>query len=249
MTAALLEGRVALITGGSRGLGAAIAREYAAAGATGSVVDLEAGHAPAGWNALTADVTAEETVAAAVAATVERFGRLDVVVANAGVVPPWSATDELDLAELDAVFAVNVRGVAATLKHGVAALRERGGSIVVMASLNAWRAHRSQPIYTASKHAVLGLLRTAALDVGRDGIRVNGIAPGPIATDALRARLERRAASGGLAVEHALDEAAEGTALGRMATEEDVARAALFLASDLSSGITGVLLPVDGGVA
>ena len=253
MTSGLLAGRVAFVTGGSRGLGAAIAREYAAAGAAGSVADLEVGDAPVGWAALSADVRAEETVAAAVAATVERFGRLDVVVANAGVVPPWSDTAELDLEQLDAVFAVNVRGVAATLKHGLVALRrhagERAGSIVVMASLNAWRAHRSQPIYTASKHAVLGLLRTAALDGGRYGIRVNGLAPGPIATDALRARLAQRAASGGLTVDAALEEAAQGTALGRMASEEDVARAALFLASDLSSGITGALLPVDGGVA
>ena len=237
-----------LVTGGSRGLGAAIVREYDGAGGTGSVVDLEVGNAPTGWASLAADVTVEATVAAAVAGTIERFGRLDVVVANAGVVPPWTDTAELDLEQLDAVFAVNVRGVAATLKHGVAALSARGGSIVVMASLNAWRAHRSQPVYTASKHAVLGLIRTAALDVGRHGVRVNGLAPGPIATDALRARLEDRAAAGGLAVGDALAGAAQGTALGRIATEKDVARAALFLASDLSSGITGALLPVDGGI-
>lgn len=247
--AGLLEGRVALVTGGSRGLGAAIARELAAAGATGSVIDLQEGAAPASWESLAADVRDEGTVAAAVAATVERFGQLDVVVANAGIVPPWSDTAELDLEQLDAVFAVNVRGVAATLKHGLAALRERGGSIVVMASLNAWRAHRSQPVYTASKHAVLGLIRTAALDGGREGVRVNGLAPGPILTEALRARFETRAAEGGLPVEEAIAQAAAGTALGRMATAEDVARAALFLASDLSYGITGALLPVDGGVA
>jgi NAD(P)-dependent dehydrogenase (short-subunit alcohol dehydrogenase family) len=245
----LLTGRFALVTGSSRGLGAAIGRELAAAGATGAVVDLEESSAPEGWISVTADVRVEADVEEAVRRTVERFGRLDIVVANAGVVPPWSDTDELDLDELDAVFATNVRGVAATLKHGVAALRERGGAIVVMASLNAWRAHPSQPIYTASKHAVLGLLRTAALDAGRHGIRVNGLAPGPILTDALRERLERRAASGGLSVDAALAEAAAGTALGRIATEEDVARAALFLASDLSSGVTGALLPVDGGIA
>ncbi len=251
---ALLDGRVALVTGGSRGLGAAIARAFAAAGATGAVADLEAGAAPDGWHALAADVSVEAEVEAAVAETVERFGRLDVVVANAGIVPAWSDTAELDLEQLDRVFAVNVRGVAATLKHGVRALRDHaggdgGGSIVVMASLNAWRAHPSQPVYTASKHAVLGLLRTAALDAGRHGIRVNGLGPGPILTDALRDRLERRAAEGGLPFEEALAQAAAGTALGRMATEEDVANAALFLASDLSAGITGALLPVDGGIA
>ena len=226
-----------------------MARELAAAGALGAVVDLAEGPAPDGWISLVADVRDEATVAAAVAATAERFGRLDVVVANAGIVPPWSDTTELDLDQLDEVFAVNVRGVAATLKHGVAALRDRGGSVVVTASLNSWRAHPSQPVYTASKHAVLGLLRTAALDAGRHGVRVNGLAPGPIFTDALRARLEARAAEGGLPVEEALAQAAAGTALGRIATEEDVARAALFLASDLAAGITGVLLPIDGGIA
>jgi NAD(P)-dependent dehydrogenase (short-subunit alcohol dehydrogenase family) len=244
----LLAGRIALVTGGSRGLGAAIARELAGAGAAGAVVDLAEAPAPEGWISLTADVRVEAEVAQAVQRTVEQFGRLDIVIANAGIVPPWSDTDELDLDQLDEVFSINVRGVAATLKHGVAALKERGGAIVVMASLNAWRAHPSQPIYTASKHAVLGLLRTAALDAGRYGIRVNGLGPGPILTGALRERLERRAADGGLAVEQALADAAAGTALGRMATEEDVARAALFLASDLSSGITGALLPVDGGI-
>jgi NAD(P)-dependent dehydrogenase (short-subunit alcohol dehydrogenase family) len=244
----LLAGRVALVTGGSRGLGAAIARELAGAGAVGAIVDLAEAPAPEGWSSLVADVRVETEVERAMRDAVERYGRLDVVVANAGVVPPWSDTDELDLDQLDEVFSINVRGVAATLKYGVAALKERGGAIVVMASLNAWRAHPSQPIYTASKHAVLGLLRTAALDAGRYGIRVNGLGPGPILTGALRERLERRAADGGLPVEQALGDAAAGTALGRMATEEDVARAALFLASDLSSGITGALLPVDGGI-
>ena len=239
---------MALVTGGSRGLGAAIARELAGAGSAGAVVDITDAPAPEGWSSLRADVRVEDEVAQAVHRTAEEFGRLDVVVANAGVVPPWSETDELDLDQLDEVFSTNVRGVAATLKHGVAALKERGGAIVVMASLNAWRAHPRQPIYTASKHAVLGLLRTAALDAGRFGIRVNGLAPGPILTDALRERLESRAAAGGVPFEQALAEAAAGTALGRMASEDDVARAALFLACDLSSGITGALLPVDGGI-
>jgi NAD(P)-dependent dehydrogenase (short-subunit alcohol dehydrogenase family) len=244
----LLEGRVALVTGGARGLGAAIADTFAAHGAEGAVADVEAGTPPHGWTALAADVTVEESVAAAVASTLERFGRLDVVVANAGIVPPWTETDALDLDELDRTLAVNVRGVAATLKHAVPALRERGGSIVVMASLNAHRAHPRQHAYTASKHAVVGLARAAALDLGRFGIRVNALAPGPILTDALRSRIEGRAAGGGLPVEEALRQAAD-TALGRMATEEDVARAALFFASDLSSGVTGAVLPVDAGLA
>ena len=244
----MLAGRVALVTGGGRGLGAAIARTLAAAGALGSVVDLGAGDAPEGWAALTADVTVEAELDRAVAETVERFGRLDVVVANAGVVPPWSEVAELDLEALERTLAVNVRGVAVTLKLAARALgRAGGGSIVVTASLNSWRAAPAQAAYTASKHAVLGLVRAAALDLGPSGIRVNAIAPGPVATDALRERLARRAVGGGLPVEEALAQLAEGTALRRMVSEDEVASAALFLASDLSSGITGALLPVDGG--
>jgi NAD(P)-dependent dehydrogenase (short-subunit alcohol dehydrogenase family) len=164
-------------------------------------------------------------------------------------VPAWTETAELDLGELDRVLAVNVRGVAATLKHAVPSLKERGGSVVVMASLNAHRAHPRQHLYTVSKHAVLGLARSAALDLGRFGIRVNALAPGPVATDALLERIALRAAAGGLPVGDALDEAAAETALGRMVTEDDVAGAALFLASDLSAGITGTLIPVDAGLA
>ena len=244
----LLHGRVALVTGGARGLGAAIARTFAAHGALGAVLDLEADAGPHGWMTSTADVTDEEQIEQVVADVVARFGALDVVVANAGVVPPWSATDELDLAALEDTLAVNVRGVAVTLKHGSRPLRESGGSIIVMASLNSWHAAPAQGSYTASKHAVLGLARTAALDLGRYGVRVNAIAPGPVATAALRERMAQRAAEGGLSVDDAMHEAAQSTALGRMVTEDEIAAAALFLASDLSSGITGALVPVDAGM-
>ncbi|MBM3678636.1 MAG: SDR family oxidoreductase, partial [Actinobacteria bacterium] len=197
---------------------------------------------------LGADVTDDAQVAAAVDAAVERLGRLDAVVANAGVVPPWSTVDELDLEALDRTLAVNVRGVAVTMKHVARALRGHGGAIVAMASLNAWHAAPAQASYTASKHAVLGLVRAAALDLGRHGIRVNAIGPGPVATEALMGRLAHRASTGGLTVEEAVAAAGRGNALGRMVTEDEVACTALFLASDLASGITGAFVPVDGCV-
>ena len=243
----LLPGRVALVTGGARGLGAAIARAFATAGAVGAVVDLEIGACPDGWVSSVADVTIEAQLEEAVADTVSQFGRLDAVVANAGVVPPWSDAADFDLEALDLTLEVNVRGVAVTLKHGGRALRRAGGSIVVTASLNSWHAAPAQGAYTASKHAVLGLVRAAALDLGPHGVRVNAIAPGPVATEAFVQRLARRAENGGLPVDEALRQAAAANALGRMVTEDEVAGTALFLASDLSSGVTGALVPVDAG--
>jgi len=236
-----LMGRRALVTGGASGIGAAIATRFAEEGATGVVFDVADADPPDGWSARRVDLRDEAAVSAAL------DGTLDIVVAAAGIVPPWSRVAELDLAQWDEVFAVNTRGVAATLKHAAPRLRD-GGAIVVVASLNSWRGDPNLAVYAASKHATLGLVRSAALDLGGRGIRVNAIAPGPIATDALLERMRRRSEAGGLSVDDALAAAAAGTSLGRIATVDDVANAALFLASDLAGGITGHLLPVDGGL-
>lgn len=244
----LLVGRRVLVTGGAHGLGAAIVARMAAEGATGFVVDLPAaldGAQPEGWRELAADVRSETSVRNAFATAAER--PLDVVVACAGIVPPWTSIAKLDVERWDATFAVNARGVAITLREAARHVVD-GAAIVVMASLNGWRGDPHVAGYVASKHAAVGLMRAAALDLGRRNIRVNALAPGPIATEALLGRMRDRAAAGGLTVEEALAAAAEQTALGRIATAQDVAAAALFLASDMSTGITGHLLPVDGGV-
>lgn len=247
---ALLAGKVALVTGGAQGLGRAIAEGFAAAGARGLLFDRlpAADSLPDGWRFESGDVATEDDVARAVARVQEEFGRLDAVVANAGVVPPWHDTEAIDLAEWDRVFAVNARGVMATIKHAVPVMKQQGGSIVAMGSTNSWIGHARQAAYTASKHAVLGIVRAAALDVGRFGIRVNALCPGPVATAALLDRVRRRADAGGATVEETLSRYGD-TALGRMATTEDVVGAALFLTSDLSSGVTGHLIPVDAGLA
>jgi NAD(P)-dependent dehydrogenase (short-subunit alcohol dehydrogenase family) len=249
----LLEGRVALITGGSRGLGLAIAKRFTAEGAVGHLLDLARTSAgvqlPAGFTAAAVDVSDETTIEAAMQSIVREHGRLDVVIANAGLVPPWRETEALDMAEWDRVMAVNVRGVAATIKHATPVMKTNGGAIIVMASINAYLAHPRQMLYTASKHAALGIVRAAARDLGRFGIRVNGIAPGPIATDALLDRIRTRAQNGGPSEQEALAALAADNALARLATADEVAKAVLFLASDLASGISGELLPVDAGLA
>jgi NAD(P)-dependent dehydrogenase (short-subunit alcohol dehydrogenase family) len=244
----LLEGKVALVTGGAQGLGRAIAEGFAAAGARGLLFDPQPapGPSPAGWTFWKGDVSHEDDVVRVMAQIRAEFGSLDVAVANAGVVPPWHDTDAIDLAEWDRAFAINARGVMATIKHAVPLMKQRGGSIVAMGSTNSWIGHARQAAYTASKHAVLGIVRAAALDLGRFGIRVNALGPGPVATEALLARIRRRAEAGGVPVEETLRRYSD-TALGRMSTAEDVVGAAIFLASDLSSGITGHLIPVDAG--
>jgi len=244
----LLDGQRAVVTGGASGIGDAIARRFAEEGAQGVALDLPAPAAawdpPPGWRAAPVDVRDEDSIAEALAGV----GGIDVLVAAAGVVPPWRSVAELDLAEFDDVLAVNTRGVAATLKHAAPRLLD-GAAVVMIASLNSWRGDPNLAAYAASKHAVLGIARSAALELGGRGIRVNAVAPGPVATRALLERMRRRAAEGGLPVEEALERAAADTALGRIASIDDVAGATLFLASDLAAGVTGHLLPVDGGLA
>lgn len=251
LTPGLLAGRRALVTGGARGIGAAVAARLAASGAAGVLVDLPdavaAATPPPGWSALGADVRDDDAVARVVADAAEALGGLDLVVAAAGVVPSWSRVAETDMEDFDRVMAVNVRGVASTVRHA-APLLGAGATVVAVASLNSWRGDARITSYVASKHAVLGIVRSAALDLGPAGVRVNAVAPGPIATEALRSRMAARAGDTGLDVDAAIAAAGEAAALRRIATEDEVADAVLVLSSPLAGGTTGHLLPVDGGL-
>jgi NAD(P)-dependent dehydrogenase (short-subunit alcohol dehydrogenase family) len=243
---------MALVTGGAGGLGRAIAAGLAEDGAAVHVVDraeaLDGAGLPADWQALPLDLAAAEAEDG-LSAYAAGLPRLDILVANAGVVPPWRRIAALDLDEWDRVFAVNVRGMALALKAAAPRLAESKGAAVLMASINGYMAHPRQALYTATKHAVVGLMRAAALDLGADGVRVNALAPGPVLTDALKGRIAARAAEGGPTEAEAVATLRAETALGRLATEEDVARAACFLAGDGAKGITGVCLPVEAGLA
>ena len=246
-----LSGRVAVVTGASRGLGRAIADRLAGAGASIVAVDLPAAIEvlPRDWRAEALDLT-DADAQARLGRLAGELGRVDVVVANAGLVPPWRGMAELDGTEWSRVMTVNVWGVAATIGAFANALAASGrGSAIAMASINGYRAHPKQVLYTASKHAVIGIVRAAALDLGPRGVRVNALAPGPIATEALVGRVEARHGSGGPAPEAALAALAEETALRRLATAEDVANVAHFRASDASAGMTGSVFPIEAGLA
>lgn len=246
-----LQGRSALITGGGRGLGRAIAERLASSGASITVLDLPDALAdlPDDWTPVPLDLCAEDADVR-LATRAAEMGTLDILVANAGTVPPWRGVDALDRAEWDHVMTLNVWAVAQTIGAFAGALEASGrGAAILMASINGYKAHPKQVLYTASKHAVIGVMRAASLDLGARGIRVNALAPGPIATGALLERLWTRHTEGGPSPGEALEAMAAETALGRMATERDVANAAHFLASDASAAMTGLVLPVEAGLA
>ena len=243
-----LAGKAALITGAGSGIGRAIARLFAAEGAGVLIAELneEAGQAAvseiedAGGRAsfLRTDVSHEEDVKAAIAATVDGWGRLDLLVNNAGIGGPAYTWDQ--------VISVNLSGVYYGCLHGLAAMKEQGsgGVIVNMASM-AGLVGASVPgfscgfgyHYVAAKHGVIGLTKQFALD-GAPGVRVNCICPGWIDTP-LTAPLTQ--------AQPLLEWGLKGTPMGRLGQPEEIAKAALFLASDDSSFMTGAPLIVDGG--
>lgn len=257
----LLEGRTAIVTGASKGIGLAITARFAAQGA--HVVLAARGHdaldaavgriVDAGGSAVavTADVTDEASVAALVDAAVERFGGLDVMVNNAGSTGDPSPLTELSASGFDHTFQLDARSVVFGHKHAARRFREQGdgGSIITIASVAAIQGGWSSISYTTAKHAVIGTVRHAAKELSADRIRTNVIAPGVIMTPLI-------ADAFGVPSDHASDlmdvvDERLGTrqALGRYGTVDDIANVALFLASDLSSYVSGAVIPVDGGIS
>ncbi|GGX95143.1 SDR family oxidoreductase [Massilia dura] len=245
----LLKDKVAIVTGGAgiNGLGFATARMLAAHGANVVILDL-AGANPAGAAAelgpqhlgVVADVTNKEQCEAAAKAAVERYGRIDVLFANAGITQPRKTLD-ISAADYDAVLDVSLRGTLLMAQAVLPAMeRQQGGSIVCTSSVSAQRGGGilGGPHYSAAKAGVLGLMRAMAREFGPSGIRVNAITPGLIATDIIKGKLtdERKA------------EIARDIPLARLGKADDIAGAVVFLASDLSAYCTGVTLDVNGGM-
>ena len=244
------QGKVVLITGGTSGIGRETARQFAHAGAQvvlagrreaeGAAVASEI--VSAGGKALfvQTDVTHENEVQHLVEQTLGRFGRLDIAFNNAGVEQGAPLT-EFSADEYRRVFDANVLGVFFSLKHEIPAmLKSGGGSIINTSSILGQIAMPGSAIYTASKHAVEGITKAAALELAGQGIRVNAVAPGAIATD----MIDRFAGEEGTENRTHL---ASLHPLGRLGEAKEIAAAVLYLASDAASFTTGISLPVDGG--
>lgn len=249
-----LANKVAVITGGTGGIGLATARRFIAEGARVVLVDidqsaLDAAVSELGAQALgvAADVSDDDASASYVAAAIEHFGRLDIAFLNAGIEGAIANLPEYPLDIYEQVMAVNVRGVFLGLRHSIPALRQAGGgSIVITASLAGLRGAPKISAYVASKHAVVGLMKAAALECAAYGIRVNTINPAPIATRMIKALEEGYAPGAADMVKQKMEKAVP---LRRYGEPAEVANLALFLASDEASYITGNTYPVDGGMS
>jgi meso-butanediol dehydrogenase / (S,S)-butanediol dehydrogenase / diacetyl reductase len=251
-----LKDKIVVITGAGAGIGRATALLCAEEGATVACLDRDAAAAEAvaaalarPGMALCADVGAEAEVAAAMRAVAERFGRIDVLLSNAGFGIQGAVTETTE-ADWDAIFRVNVKGVFLCAKHAIPIMaarieREGGGGVIVNTASNiAIVGIRDRAAYVATKGAVDALTRAMAIDHAAQGIRVNAVAPGPTATSYFEGMLAR--SNDPEAFTAAL---AARSPLNRVAQPEEIARAIVFLASDDSSFMLGATLVVDGGHA
>lgn len=244
-----LSGRVAVVTGGGRGIGRAIALGMAAAGATvvpsartaAEVEEVAAEAREFGVEArgITADVTDDEAVTALVDETVDAFGSLDVLVNNAGFNPGDALGDPTDVEgdAVESVLDVNLRGAFRTVRAASPHLKEAGGSVVNVASVAGVVGLPKQHPYVASKHGLVGLTKSAAIDWAPD-VRVNAVAPGYVATDLTEPLQEN---------ERLRESILDRTPLDRFADPMEIAGPAVFLASDAASFVTGETLAADGG--
>jgi NAD(P)-dependent dehydrogenase (short-subunit alcohol dehydrogenase family) len=237
-----LDGKVCVITGAASGIGAESARVFGEEGATVVGVDLE--HADGCALALQADVTDEQQVRDVYAQTRERFGHIDVLFNNAGINPTDDGSVlETTLEAWQRVQDVNLRSVFLCCKHGIPHLLDAGGGSVINTAsfVGVMGAAVSQISYTASKGAVISLSRELGVEFGRRGVRVNALCPGPVNTPLLRELFASDPAKAERRLIH--------VPMGRFAEANEIARAALFLASDDSTYVTASTFLVDGGIS
>ena len=256
---ARLSGKTALITGGAGGIGQAAARLFTAEGARVALVDRDEAALQAVVQSIgeesasyvVADVPQPEQAESYVKAAVDRWGGVDIYLANAGIEGMVSPIPDYPLDVFEQVIAVNVTGVWLGLKYVIPVMRERGGgSIVITSSTAGIGGTAGMSAYTTSKHAVIGMMRTAALECAPMGIRVNTVNPAPIETRMMRSLEKMRVAAADdseVTVERTKQAYSARIPLQRYGNPEEVARLMMFLASDDSSYCTGGVYMVDGG--
>lgn len=240
-------GKVAFVTGAASGIGRATAVAFAAEGARVAILDRteDALHETAdtvrnaGGEVLTlaCDVSRPEEVEAAVARTVERFGRLDIAFNNAGVENKAAPVAEIELEEWDRILDINLRGTFVCMKHELAQMVRQGSGVVINTSSGAGiRGVAGGAAYSASKHAIIGLTKSAALDYAKLNIRVNAVLPGNIETPMMD-----RFTGGDI------QKAVDLEPVGRLGKPEEIADAVLWMSADLGAFVTGASISVDGG--
>lgn len=249
-----LDGKIAVVTGGTSGIGEGIAKAFVLEGAKVVITGRreEEGRAlekQIGVRFVRADVAIEADVRAMVDKTVEWFGRVDCLVNNAGIPSPMTSITEIDVATIDQILAVNVRGVVLGIKHAAPVMiSQRSGSVINIGSVAAIRGGISAHIYSASKGAVQALTRSTAAELGEKGIRVNCISPGAIVTGIFG----KNAGLEGSKADRVTGVVKEGFAtiqpIPRAGLPDDIAQAAVFLASDGSGFVNGQDIVVDGGM-
>lgn len=245
-------GKAAVVTGGGNGIGRAVCLGFAARGARVLVVDRDGAAAAAvaaeiGGQALAcaADVTKAADVAGYVSRALDAFGRIDCFHNNAGIEGRVAPVVEYEEADFDAIMAVNVKGVFLGLKHVLPVMIHQGAGTVVNTGSTAGLVGTARmPVYVASKHAVLGMTKSVAGEVGPLGIRVNAVCPGPIDTRMIRDIERQISPNRPESVEEAYT---AGIPLRRYGTAEEVANVVLFLCSDLAGNVTGAQYVIDGG--
>ncbi len=237
------DGLVAVVTGGASGIGAAVAARLVAGGARVAALDLDPASVPDGVFGITTDVANDVSVRAAVDQVVEKFGRLDIVVNNAGIGAQGTVEDNDD-AEWQRVFNINVQGPVRVSRAALPHLRTSSSAAIVnTCSIAATAGLPQRALYSASKGAILALTRAMAADHLREGVRVNCVCPGTADTPWI-----------GRLLASAADPDAERAALearqphGRLVSADEVAGAVIYLASPLSGSTTGIALAVDGGM-